>query len=367
MQISDIRVKLIQDSSDRLKAVCSITLDDEFVVRDLKVVEGTNGLFVAMPSRKLSVHCPQCRSKNHLRARFCNECGAKLPPARLNSENAGRLRMHRDIAHPINPTFREVVQSRVIDKYREEAELAKNPDYVPVDIDAEFEEKVAEVQVPEPEPRHAPSEYDQLIAGLSKGTEAPREREPRPAPSVPRPRNNDRRPDDRAGRGGKGNFQRSGQRGAPRRQEPPRPSRGPGPSSRPPLPSIMDTDVPDEVLDKINGNVKDAEPAPQTRRPTPRRGDDRPPRPRRPEPRPAGRNAPPLPPSPRVTEEEAPAPSRFAEPQRHAEEPAPSRPEPIAAEPPAVVAVPAPRPPAPPPAPVKTPTKNEDLPFGAGL
>jgi len=139
MEISDIRVKLIQDSSDRLKAVCSITLDDEFVVRDLKVVEGTNGLFVAMPSRKLSVHCPQCRSKNHLRARFCNECGGKLPPARPTGDAAGRMRMHRDIAHPINPTFREIVQSKVIEKYRAESELAKDPDYTPPDIDAEFE------------------------------------------------------------------------------------------------------------------------------------------------------------------------------------------------------------------------------------
>src|SRR5262245_36103902 len=140
MEISDVRVKLIQDAGDRLKAVCSITLDDQFVVRDLKVVEGTNGLFVAMPSRKLSVHCPQCRSKNHLRARFCNECGAKLPSARPVGDAAGRVRMHRDIAHPINPTFREVVQNTVIEKYRAEAELAKSPDYKPKDIDAEFDE-----------------------------------------------------------------------------------------------------------------------------------------------------------------------------------------------------------------------------------
>jgi len=175
MEITDIRVKLMQDAADRLKAVCSITLDDEFVVRDLKVVEGTNGLFVAMPSRKLSVHCPQCRSKNHLRARFCNECGAKLPPARIPADPAGRIRLHRDIAHPINPAFREIVQSRVIEKYQTELELAQDPDYAPVDLDSELE-----VVAEEPRDNRGPSEYDQLIAGLKNGTVAPGEREPRP-------------------------------------------------------------------------------------------------------------------------------------------------------------------------------------------
>ena len=140
MEISDIRVKIIQDAADRLKAVCSITLDDEFVVRDLKVVEGTNGLFVAMPSRKLSVHCPQCRGKNHLRARFCNECGAKLPAPRIPADPAGRIRLHRDIAHPLNPGFRELVQNRVIEKYQAELELARDPNYAPADIDHDLEE-----------------------------------------------------------------------------------------------------------------------------------------------------------------------------------------------------------------------------------
>lgn len=360
MEISDVRVKLIQDSSDRLKAVCSITLDDEFVVRDLKVVEGTNGLFVAMPSRKLSVHCPQCRSKNHLRARFCNECGTKLPPARTATETTGRMRMHRDIAHPINPTFREFVQSRVIEKYREEAELAKNPNYVPVDIDAEFEEKVAEIQQQEAAPRYAPSEYDQLIAGLNKGAEAPREREPRP--QAPRPRSNDRRTQDDRSNRGRAWQPRPGQRGESRRHESSRPPRNQPAKPRPPLPSIMETDVPDEVLDQINGNVAAPEPTREPRRPAPpRRSDDRP-RSRRPEPRPARSTSPP-PASrfaeettsalPRSTETSTPSVSPSADdtPVRMAELPAPPPP---------------PAPPAP-AAPAKTPGRADDLPFGAGL
>ncbi|NIO41765.1 MAG: stage V sporulation protein G, partial [Burkholderiales bacterium] len=59
----------MEESEDRLRAFCSITFDDCFVVRDLKIIEGNSGPFVAMPSRKLTSHCPECGSKNHLRAR----------------------------------------------------------------------------------------------------------------------------------------------------------------------------------------------------------------------------------------------------------------------------------------------------------
>ena len=185
MEISDVRVKLMRDAADRLKAVCSITLDGEFVVRDLKVVDGTNGLFVAMPSRKLCVHCPQCKHKNHLRAQFCNDCGAKLPPHRVAADANGRVRLHRDIAHPINPSFRETVQSRVIAAFETERELAKSPDYQPADLDAESDD-LHEIN----DAGFGPTEYDTLIAGLKAGHEAPSadvERRPGP-PSRPQNR-----------------------------------------------------------------------------------------------------------------------------------------------------------------------------------
>jgi len=287
MEISDIRIKLIQDSSDRLKAVCSITLDDEFVVRDLKVVEGTNGLFVAMPSRKLSVHCPQCRGKNHLRARFCNECGAKLPPARAAGDAAGRLRMHRDIAHPINPTFREIVQSQVIEKYRAESELAKNPDYTPTDIDVEYEEKTMEV-LEDTQENYVPSEYDQLIAGLNKGSalEPPRMRESRPRPPAATPRasrQTDRRPselNDRSSKSTRASSPRQSQRTESKRSEPPRPTRGHASSLRPVEPLPFAGRGEEEDTDEVNGNIARPEKhaPPESRRPsTPptRRGDDR--------------------------------------------------------------------------------------------
>lgn len=58
MEITNVGVRLVTRASDRLKAFCTITIDDSFVVRDLKVVDGPNGLFVAMPSRKRMQRCP---------------------------------------------------------------------------------------------------------------------------------------------------------------------------------------------------------------------------------------------------------------------------------------------------------------------
>ncbi|HAL14792.1 MAG TPA: stage V sporulation protein G, partial [Planctomycetaceae bacterium] len=56
MKITEVRVKLMDYPDDRLQAFCSVTFDNCFVIRDLKIIEGSNGPFVAMPSRKLTSH-----------------------------------------------------------------------------------------------------------------------------------------------------------------------------------------------------------------------------------------------------------------------------------------------------------------------
>jgi len=60
MNITEVRIKLMADPNDRLQAFCSITFDHCFVIRDLKIIQGTRGPFVAMPSRKLTDRCPNC-------------------------------------------------------------------------------------------------------------------------------------------------------------------------------------------------------------------------------------------------------------------------------------------------------------------
>ena len=144
MNISEVRVKLIRNKDDRLKAFCSITIDNEFVVRDIKIIQGGTGVFVAMPSRKMTDHCDKCGGKNHLRAKFCNNCGAALSDNRARKDYKGRMKLHADIAHPINVECRQRIQERVIAAYKEEVERSKQPGYKPVEMD-EPDDDVPEV------------------------------------------------------------------------------------------------------------------------------------------------------------------------------------------------------------------------------
>lgn len=85
MQITDVRVRKITKEG-KMKAVVSITLDDEFVVHDIKVIEGEKGLFIAMPSKKAT-----------------------------DGE-------YRDIAHPINSSTRENLQKVILERYEKALE-----------------------------------------------------------------------------------------------------------------------------------------------------------------------------------------------------------------------------------------------------
>jgi stage V sporulation protein G len=130
VEITEVRIKLMDEPGERLKAFCSITFDNCFVVRDLKIIEGQTGPFVAMPSRKLTAHCPQCGMKNHLRAQHCNQCGQRLAPDRMPLDADGRAKLYADIAHPINSFCREMIQECVVREYEDEVERSKHPDYV---------------------------------------------------------------------------------------------------------------------------------------------------------------------------------------------------------------------------------------------
>lgn len=144
MEITEVRVKLVSNKDDRLKAFCSITMDNEFVVRDIKIIEGSGGYFVAMPSRKMSDHCEKCGGKNHLRAKFCNNCGGKLVENRIRKDPKGRMKLHADIAHPINTKCRQDIQQKVTEGFEQEVEKSKLPGYKPIDLD-EADDDVPEI------------------------------------------------------------------------------------------------------------------------------------------------------------------------------------------------------------------------------
>ncbi|MDP3703243.1 MAG: SpoVG family protein, partial [Candidatus Omnitrophota bacterium] len=119
MEITEVRVALRENTGragrdarpgeserrvgeHRLRAYATVTFDHCFVVRNIKVIDGTHGLFVAMPSRKPKVACARCAFKNESGARFCIQCGAAQPPvSRTEGSGSEAAEAHRDIAHPI--------------------------------------------------------------------------------------------------------------------------------------------------------------------------------------------------------------------------------------------------------------------------
>lgn len=111
MEITDVRLRKIE-TEGKLRAYVSVTFDDSFVVHDLRVIDGTKGMFVAMPSKRLP-----------------------------NGD-------HKDIAHPINTEIREKIQNAVLDVYNRELEEAPQAK-VEAKVEEKEEEKVEETKVEE--------------------------------------------------------------------------------------------------------------------------------------------------------------------------------------------------------------------------
>ena len=125
MEITEVRIFLKESPDKKLKAYATVTFDNAFVVRNIKVIQGTKGTFIAMPSRKLKQPCPKCGFGNELRSKFCNQCGGQLPlaprPTLNKTEPQSSSAEHKDIAHPITQSFREYLQKKVLEAYEKEA------------------------------------------------------------------------------------------------------------------------------------------------------------------------------------------------------------------------------------------------------
>lgn len=125
MEITEVRIFPKEALNNKLRAYATITIDNAFVVRNIKVIEGKEGLFVAMPSRRMKDACPKCGHKNEVRSKFCNECGASIPAKRIEAttveaQHDARQSEHKDIAHPITVQCREYIQKKVLEVYETE-------------------------------------------------------------------------------------------------------------------------------------------------------------------------------------------------------------------------------------------------------
>ncbi|OGX18098.1 MAG: hypothetical protein A3K83_00170 [Omnitrophica WOR_2 bacterium RBG_13_44_8b] len=119
MEITEVRVSLRENEGRRLKAYATVTFDNSFVVRNIKIIEGNSGLFVAMPARKLKQFCQRCGKKCDVGSQYCSHCGVQMPPAPKESEES-RQATHQDLAHPINQEFRDYMQTKVLEAYNKE-------------------------------------------------------------------------------------------------------------------------------------------------------------------------------------------------------------------------------------------------------
>lgn len=104
----------------RLLAYVTVVLEGEIgrlAVHDIKVVEGRDGPFVAMPARRLTGHCQVCRGKNCLTAGWCNWCGVELVMRPVPCRPGGRPKVHADVIHPIDVTTRDNLEVAVLTEY----------------------------------------------------------------------------------------------------------------------------------------------------------------------------------------------------------------------------------------------------------
>ena len=121
MKITETRIFIKEGKDKKLKAYATVTLDDAFVVRNIKVIQGASGMFIAMPSRKIKFPCSRCGFKNEVGSRYCNQCAAELAPVSDEDMARDAKAEHRDIAHPISQQFRDYLQSEIINAYQLEA------------------------------------------------------------------------------------------------------------------------------------------------------------------------------------------------------------------------------------------------------
>ena len=121
MKITEVRIFPVESRDGKLKAFATMTFDDWFVVRNVKVIQGNNGLFVAMPSRKAVDSCPKCKFKNARGSRFCNQCGAEIGQ-KMPAGGAESAVEHMDIAHPIKQECRMYIQEQVLGAYTSETD-----------------------------------------------------------------------------------------------------------------------------------------------------------------------------------------------------------------------------------------------------
>src|SRR5271166_581758 len=130
VNITEVTIYPVEPRS-KLRAYVSFVIDDRFVVHGCKIIQTTpSRLSVCMPNRKVTMQCPKCHATGWDGAAgpavtddYCGKCGEAMPPFEERTKNYrkpnGKLDVHRDVCHPLDPDTRQQIEVVVLEKYRE--------------------------------------------------------------------------------------------------------------------------------------------------------------------------------------------------------------------------------------------------------
>jgi stage V sporulation protein G len=122
--VTEVRITPVTTESRgkiTLLAYASITFNNAFVVRDVRIIKNRDRIFVSMPSRRMRFPCSTCETKNEASAQYCKSCGTVCQPEKY--ELAHR---HLDLAHPVNSATRQMIHNTVMEAYHKIKEPSTN-------------------------------------------------------------------------------------------------------------------------------------------------------------------------------------------------------------------------------------------------
>lgn len=129
MELTEVRIDIPprqyseNDKRNALLACYSLVFDEELVIHSIKLIQGDKSPFLCMPSEKKHDHCPECKCKNHITAKYCNSCGNKLSDNRLEGlpvNRNGQVKIYHDLVHPLTSDLRNYLLDECLDCYKRE-------------------------------------------------------------------------------------------------------------------------------------------------------------------------------------------------------------------------------------------------------
>lgn len=112
MKITEITINRAEQDNTRLLGFVTVVMDDVLVIRDIKIINGTQERFIAMPSRKIMIKCPECKGKCAILDNYCHSCGIKN-----NFDPDKYDKIYADVVHPIDSGFRIYLQEAILKEY----------------------------------------------------------------------------------------------------------------------------------------------------------------------------------------------------------------------------------------------------------